>query len=84
MYNYRLCRTRRCVCVCVCVCVVCAFGIFSNKWRIFQLPLNVSPDFEVVIVKASVVLHSYVRVRDGYKFEDALKMCLMDNQYVGG
>ena len=27
---------------------------------------------EVVIVKASVVLHSFARERDGYKFEDAL------------
>jgi hypothetical protein len=59
VYNYRMCRTRR--------YVVCAFGILSNKSRIFQRPLNVSPDFEVVIVKVSVVLHSFVRERDGYK-----------------
>jgi hypothetical protein len=52
--------------------VECAFGILSNKWRIFQRPLNVSPDFEVVIVKPSVVLHNFVRDREGYKFEDAL------------
>jgi len=63
VYNYRLCRTRR--------YVECAFGILSNKWRIFQRPLNVSPDFEVVIVKASV-LHNFFRERDGCKFEDAL------------
>ena len=50
----------------------CVFGILSNKWRIFQRPLNVSPDFVVVIVKASVVLHSFVLERDGCKFEDAL------------
>ena len=50
----------------------CAFVILSNKWRIFQRPFNVSPDFEVVIVKASVALHNFVRERDGYKFEDAL------------
>jgi hypothetical protein len=56
VYNYRLCRTRR--------YVECAFGILSNKWRIFQRP-HVSPDFEVVIVKASVVLHNFVRERDG-------------------
>jgi hypothetical protein len=52
--------------------VECAFGILSNKWRIFQRPLNVTPDIEVVIVKASVVLNNFVRERDGYKFEDAL------------
>ena len=50
----------------------CAFGILSNKWRIFQRPLNVSLDFAVDIVKACVVLHNFVRENDGYKFEDAL------------
>ena len=50
----------------------CAFGILSNEWRIFQLPLNVSPDFAVDILKACVVLHNFVREKDGYKFEDAL------------
>ena len=50
----------------------CAFGILSNKWRIFQRPLNISPDFAVDIVKACVVLHNFVRERDCYKFEDAL------------
>ena len=53
VYNYRLCRARR--------YVECAFGILSNKWRIFQRPLNVSPGFAVDIVKACVVLHNFVR-----------------------
>jgi len=51
----------------------------SNKWRIFQRPLNVSPDFAVVIVKACVVLHNFVRERDGYKFEDALTVTGLEN-----
>jgi hypothetical protein len=52
--------------------VECAFGILSNKWRyFFWRPLNVSPDFAVDIVKACVVLHIFVRERDGYKFESA-------------
>ena len=50
----------------------CAFGILSNKWRIFQLLLNVSRDFAVDLVKVCVVLHNFVLERDGYKFEDAL------------
>jgi hypothetical protein len=54
----------------------------------FERPLNVSPDTEVVIVKASVVLSNFVRERDGYKLEDALTVTgledvLMDSQYVG-
>ena len=51
----------------------CAFGILSNKWRIFHRPLNVSPDIAVDIVKARVVLHIYFfRERVGYKFEDTM------------
>jgi len=59
-YNYCLCRTRR--------YAECAFGNLSNKWRIFQRPLNVSPDFEVVIDKASAVLQNFVRGRYAYAF----------------
>ena len=66
----------------------CAFGILSNKWRIFQRPLNVSPDFAVTIVKACVVLHNFVREREGYKFEDALTVTgledVPDGQSVRG
>jgi hypothetical protein len=52
--------------------VECAFGILSNKWRIFQRPLNVSPDLAVDIVKACAFLHNFSRERDGHKFQDAL------------
>ena len=79
-YSYRLCKARR--------CVDCAFGILSNKWRIFQRSLNVSPDFAVDIVKACVVLYNFVRERDGYKFEDALTVTgledVPDGQSVRG
>jgi len=64
MHNYRLCTGRR--------YVECAFGILSNKWRIFLRPLNVRTDFAVVIVKACVVLRNFVREREGCKSEDAL------------
>jgi len=68
--------------------VECAFGILSNKWRNFRRPLNVSPDFAVVIVKANVVLHNFVRERDGYKFEDSLTLTgledVPDGQSVRG
>jgi hypothetical protein len=67
---------------------VCGFGILSNKWRIFQQPLIVSPDFTVIIVKACVVLHHFVSARDGYKFEDAMTVTgledVPDVQSVGG
>lgn len=64
LYNYRHCRARR--------YVECTFGILSNKWMIFHRPLNVHVNFAVDIVKACVVLHNYVRARDGYSVEDTL------------
>ena len=80
VYNYRLCRARK--------NVECAFGILSNKWRIFQRPHNVSPDFTVDIVKACVVLHNFIRERDGCDFEDALTVTgledVPDGQAVRG
>ncbi|KAJ0172480.1 hypothetical protein K1T71_011619 [Dendrolimus kikuchii] len=47
IFNYRLSRARR--------YVVCAFGILTNKWRIFHRPLDVHPDMAIVIVKACSV-----------------------------
>lgn len=62
VFNYRLCRARR--------YVECAFGILSNKWRIFHKPLNLSRQSTVAVVKACTVLHNVVRERDGYRAED--------------
>jgi hypothetical protein len=44
IFNYRLSRARR--------YVECSFGILTNKWRIFQRPLDVELDFVIDIVKA--------------------------------
>lgn len=62
VFNYRLCRARR--------YVECAFGILTNKWRVFHRALNVHPDFAVDIVNACIVLHNFVRERDGYLVDD--------------
>lgn len=64
IFNYRLSRARR--------YVECAFGILSNKWRIFHRPLNVQPQLACDIIKACIILHNFVRDRDGYQFEDTL------------
>lgn len=47
-------------------------GIMCNEWRILYRPLNVKIDFAENIVKAICVLHNYVRVRDGFNYEDTL------------
>lgn len=52
--------------------VECSFGILSNKWRIFHRAMNVSEKTAVAFIKACCALHNFVRVRDGFKFEDTL------------
>jgi hypothetical protein len=63
VFNYRLCRARR--------YVECAFGILCNKWRIFHRASNVSKQFTKDIVKACVILHNVVRLKDGRRSEEA-------------
>lgn len=71
VFNYRLCRARR--------YVECAFGILSNKWRVFHCPIKLQPDFAVLIVNACIVLHNYVRDRDGYLVEDTITITGLDD-----
>lgn len=52
IFNYRLSRARR--------TVESAFGIFSNKWRIFQTAISILPETADLIVIASVCLHNYI------------------------
>lgn len=79
IFNYRLSRARR--------FVECAFGILSNKWRIFHSSILINPQSAKHIIKAACVLHNFVRRRDGYQFEDTIR-CDMEEfdevQAVGG
>ncbi|XP_047510278.1 protein ANTAGONIST OF LIKE HETEROCHROMATIN PROTEIN 1-like [Pieris napi] len=70
-FNYRLSRARR--------YVECSFGIYANKWRIFHRPLNVHFDLAKDIIKATCVLHNFVRDRDGYCYDDSLSCPLTEN-----
>ncbi|GFR59468.1 hypothetical protein ElyMa_005386300 [Elysia marginata] len=57
IYNYRHSRARR--------TVECAFGILAKKFGIFQSPLRVEPDKAVLLTNAALVLHNFIRRRDG-------------------
>jgi hypothetical protein len=77
VFNYRLSRARR--------FIECSFGILTNKWRIFHRPLNVNIDMAVDIVEECVVLHNFVRVRDGYSHQDTLSYNgLLNNEVTTG
>lgn len=75
IFNYRLSRARR--------FVECAFGILANKWRVFHSAICLDPDFVQLIVLAACVLHNFVRVRDGYTFEDTLSNPFQDIEVIG-
>lgn len=53
VYNKRLCRARR--------VVENAFGILAQKWRVFYRPIEVKVETVISIVKATCLLHNFVR-----------------------
>ena len=64
VFNYRLCRARR--------VVENAFGILVSKWRIFRQPIIAKVGTVDAIVKASCVLHNYLRRKDGESNDNLL------------
>lgn len=61
-FNARLTRARR--------YIECCFGILANKWRIFHRPIDLDIDATVTLVKATCVLHNFIRTRDGIRSND--------------
>lgn len=66
IFNYRLSRARR--------HVECAFGILSNKWKIFNKPINGNLDLSVLLVKTCCAVHNFVKTRDGFSIEDSMSI----------
>ena len=57
VFNYRLSRARR--------VVESTFGILVTKWRIFRQPIIADVETVDAIIKATCVLHNFLRRRDG-------------------
>lgn len=64
IFNYRLSRVRR--------NDECAFGILSNKWKIFKKSINGNVDLSILLLKTCCALHNFVRTRDGFNVEDVI------------
>lgn len=64
IFNYRLTSAMR--------VVECAFGILANKWHLRHGPISLNLENAISAVKATCILHNFVRQRDGYLFEDSL------------
>ncbi|KAL2089227.1 hypothetical protein ACEWY4_016126 [Coilia grayii] len=41
--------------------VECAFGILASQWRVYRKSLGVSPETAEKVVKATCILHNYIR-----------------------
>lgn len=52
VYNYRLCRCRR--------VVENAFGILSQRWRVYFRPMNCKIETVQKVIQATTVLHNYL------------------------
>lgn len=62
IFNKRLSRAR--------VTIECAFGILSNKWRIFMKCIETNTKHAKLIIKVACLLHNIVRSRDGNSDKD--------------
>ncbi|XP_068115097.1 uncharacterized protein [Hyperolius riggenbachi] len=65
LFNFRLTMARR--------YVECTFGILANKWRVLRSCMQLKPDNVDFVIKATCVLHNYLRTKDP-RAEDLLEV----------
>ncbi|XP_056098391.1 uncharacterized protein LOC130077248 [Rhinichthys klamathensis goyatoka] len=61
VFIYRLSRARR--------LVECTFGILAAQWRLYHRVLGVSPKVADAVVKATCILHNFLRYEDANEEE---------------
>ncbi|GFG36521.1 hypothetical protein Cfor_11855 [Coptotermes formosanus] len=61
IFNYRLSGARE--------CVECAFGILTATFKISEGPICCKKETVILIVKAFVLLHNFIRIREGVFWE---------------
>ena len=60
IFNYRLSRARR--------IIENTFRILVSRWRVFQTPINATPEKVEKIILAAVALHNYLRQTDNANY----------------
>lgn len=65
IFNRRLSRAR--------VTIECAFGILSNKWRIFMKSIETNTKHAKLIIKTACVLHNIIREKEGNSDKDFIE-----------
>jgi len=67
IYNYRMSCGRK--------SVECAFGTLASKFEIFQRPIMCHEDTAIKVIKATCILHNFIKMVEGhFQFPKSVKI----------